>query len=128
MGRSSVRNDSQRSLPPMLLPNSSPDESPRRISSDEPEVIAARLFDAAVTNAKLTNYEIATLTGVSESLVTRWRSENYRESPSFLQMVRLPPAFHLELHRAMNLRHGFGRQILARLMNDLSDLALVVER
>jgi hypothetical protein len=103
----SSRAHGQRSLPPMLLPNSSQDEAARRISSDEPEVIAARLFDASVAAAKLTNYEVATLTGVSESLVTRWRSENYRESPSFIQMLRLPPAFHLELHRALNRHYGF---------------------
>lgn len=92
------------------------------------EQLAATFLGEAIEHAGLTNKEVAHLCGVSVSLVEKWRSIEARGCPSFVQMLLLPPAFHLELHRAMNRRFGFGAQILARLLNDVSDLALVVER
>lgn len=88
-------------------------------------VLSAQLFDEALREAKLTSQEVAHLLRVSESLVNRMRSPNYREGVSLRQMLRLPPAFHLELHRAMNRRFGFGRAMLRELLETLGCLAMV---
>lgn len=134
MARSSVRDDGQRSLPPMELRASEQPDATFRNSEHEADVLgkseqlAALFLNQAIDRAGLTNKEVAHLCGVSVSLVEKWRSTEARGCPSFVQMLLLPPAFHLELHRAVNRRFGFGAQILARLMNDLSDLAVVVER
>ncbi len=92
------------------------------------EQLAALLLGEALDAALLSNKEVAHACGVSVSLVEKWRSTEARGCPSFVQMLCLPPKFHLELHRAMNKRFGFGRQLLGRLLEDIADLALVVER
>ena len=133
------RQQNQLNLPPALLQGSEHQPVVLRKSeqasnalrtaeqADDSSRIAAELFDAAVVASKLRNPEIAHLIGVSESLVQKWRSAETRECPSFVQMLRLPPAFHIELHRAMNKRFGFGRAALNRLLDAVSDLSLVVE-
>lgn len=126
MRRSTSSADSQLSLPPTLLTNSSQQQPVRTICSQEPEALSAQLFDQALDAAHITSYEVGQLAGVSESLVNRWRSPNHRECPSFVQLLKLPPAFHLELHRAMNRHYGFGRQLLARVLDDLCGLAVAV--
>jgi hypothetical protein len=128
--------DRQLNLPPTFVTNSSEAPAPRTICSSEPEVLGSLLFDEALravrdlhgNPAPITSKEAADLVGVSVSLVDRWRSPNYREAPSLTQLLRLPPSFHLELHRAMNRRFGFGRQLLRRLLDAVGDLALVAER
>lgn len=91
------------------------------------DVLASELFDHACKATGLENKDIAHLCGVSVSLVEKWRSRETRGCPSFIQMLLLPPAFHIALHRAMNQRMGFGRAALQRLMDAASDLALVIE-
>lgn len=91
------------------------------------EHIAADVLNTAFQNARLDNKEIAHLCGVSVSLVEKWRSTEARGCPSFAQLLMLPPAFHIELHRALNKRFGFGRAALNRLTDAMADLALVVE-
>lgn len=91
------------------------------------DALAAELLNAAFDAARLTNKEIGHLCGVSVSLVEKWRSPETRGCPSFLQLLLLPPSFHIALHRAMNKRFGFGRAALARLLDAANDLALVVE-
>lgn len=139
----------QQSFPPMPLDKCSGDrvvrtkdskrESARTKDSGQPDnstILAATLFDAALSNARdihgntkpITSGEVAHLLGVSESLVNRMRSVNYREGVSFTQMLRLPPSFHLSLHREMNRRFGFGRQALLDLLDAAGVLALAVER
>jgi hypothetical protein len=120
------RANGQLSLPPTLLTNHSQQESVRTTCSQEPEVLSAQLLDAALKDAHITSYEVGQLVGVSESLVTRWRSPHHRECPSFVQLLKLPPSFHFELHRAMNRHYGFGRQLLARVLEDLGAVALAV--
>lgn len=119
----------QLSLPPTLLEKQTQREPllPKCTQPDDAHVLAAELFDAALTGAKLTSGEVAYLLGISESLVRRMRSKDARERASFVQMLRLPPAFHLELHRAMNRRFGFGRAALVQLLEAAGALALVVE-
>lgn len=141
----------QGSLPPMLLEKSEQEhpsfrmseqrssgagqrESTFRYSEHEPdacgnpEQLASQLFDEALTAARLTTKEVAHLLGISESLVQKMRSSESRGCPSFVQMLRLPPVFHLELHRAMNRRFGFGRAAIARLLDAVGDLAIITER
>ena len=92
------------------------------------EHLAAEVLDGAFSAAGLTNKEIAHLCGVSVSLVEKWRSVEARGCPSFVQMLLLPPAFHLQLHRQLNRHYGFGRAALSRVLEGLGDLALVVEK
>lgn len=130
--RSSRRKD-QLSLPPMELRASERQGTAFRKSEQgdealgKTEQIAAVLLNEAFDACGLENKEIAHLCDVSVSLVDKWRSTEARGCPSFVQMLLLPPSFHLELHRAMNARFGFGRAILRRFLDDAADLALLVE-
>lgn len=123
----------ERPLPPMEVRTSEQARATLRTSEHEPdecgtpERLASDLFDEALTAAGLTTQEVAHILGVSESLVQKMRSRDSRGCPSFVQMLRLPPAFHLELHRAMNRRFGFGRAALRRLIETVGDLAVVIE-
>jgi DNA-binding transcriptional regulator YiaG len=126
--------NAQLNLPPAEL-RASEQSSPSFRNSEQDiealgksEQLAATFLNQALDAADLTNKEVAHLCGVSVSLVEKWRSTEARGCPSFVQLLMLPPTFHLELHRAMNRRFGFGRQLLARLMHDISDLALAVDR
>lgn len=96
--------------------------------SQEPDALAAQLFDEALTQASITSQEAAYCIGVSDALVRRWRLVDHRERPSFVQLLCLPPAFHLEMNRAISRRFGFGRAALAQVLEGLGDLALAVER
>ena len=95
--------------------------------ADEFHVLAAEFFDQALTDARLSSAEAAYLFGVSESLVRRMRQSHTRERVSFVQLLKLPPTFHIALHRRMNRRFGFGRAALKNLMDVAGDLALVIE-
>lgn len=118
----------QSNLPPMMLTNRSQDVPVRtNCSQDDPDASAAAMFDAALSASGITSKEAAMLLGVSDSMVNRMRSPNHRERVSFAQMLRLPPAFHLSLHREMNKRFGFGRQALRDILDSLGTLATVGE-
>lgn len=116
----------------MPLATCSHDEPVRTKDTHRPDaasVMASELFDLALKNTKphaITSGEVAHLFGVSESLVNRMRSVNYREGVSFTQMLRLPPAFHVALHNEMNRRFGFGRQALHDLLDAVGRIALAV--
>jgi transcriptional regulator with XRE-family HTH domain len=136
MARSSVRDDRQLNLPPQEVANYAAELTPRAICSDEPQVLSAQLFDEALKNAKdfrgnprpWASKEIADRLGISESQVNKWRSPAYRETPSLLQFAALPPEVLFSFHQAMNRRFGFGRQLLARILDDLGAFALAGER
>lgn len=129
---------SQLNLPPTELRTSERDSAVFRNSEDGPErfrkaehdgyIISAALIDDTMTRARLTNQEVAYVVGVSESLVQKWRSADARACPSFAQLLRLPPTFHLELLKTMNGRFGFGRALLRAALDALADVALVMER
>lgn len=93
-------------------------------SSEQPDALAAELLNAAFDAAGLENKDIAHLCGVSVSLVEKWRSPEARGCPSFLQMLCLPPSFHLALNRAMDKRFGFGRSALLDLLDAAGRLAV----
>jgi hypothetical protein len=136
---------SQRNLPPMELRDpEQPDLAFRTSEQDAPvagtfrnseqdelalresEQFAAHLLDVAFRDAGLENKDVAFFCGVSTSLVEKWRSTEQRGCPSFVQMLLLPPAFHIALHRRLNKRYGFGRSALKQLLDAAGDLAMVV--
>lgn len=129
MARNSARVNSQLNLPPMPLVNQTQDEAvrPKYTQGDDPRAIAAEVFDSALTAANISTADVASRFRVSESLVRRMRSRDARECVSNVQMLLLPPSFHVEYFRAMNKRFGLGRALLNRLMDAAADLALVVE-
>lgn len=90
----------------------------------EADLEASKLFDQAITDAGLSNKEVAYLLGKSTSLVHRMRSTEERERVSFSQLLLLPPSFHIALHRRLNHRYGYSRAALARLIEAVSELAL----
>lgn len=127
--------DRQLNLPPATVQNLSPLETSRKKVSatdlqaiSEADRLAAELFDAALTHARISSTFVAVHLGVSESLVSRWRSPNYREQPSFSQMLRLPFSFQLGLHKAMNQRFGFGAAALRELLDAVGLVAAGMAR
>lgn len=128
---SSSRSESPLNLSPRPLSNREQQavvltkwEQQPEVETSEADALAARLFDEALIAAQISSQEAAHLFGVSESLVRKMRSPNSRERVSFAQMLRLPPAFHIALHRVMNRRFGFGRAALARLLEAAGELGL----
>lgn len=122
------RTNRQLNLPPAPLQTlSRKPESRKKFSPDAADADSAVIFDEALSASGLTSKEVGLLAGVSESLVSRWRSPNYSEAPSFTQMLRLPIAFHLALHKAMNRRFGFGRAAVEQLLEAAGLLAVAVE-
>lgn len=110
----------------MPLENCSPQASARiKDSPDAATILASELFDTALEAARITSANAAHLIGVSESLVNRMRSQNYREGVSFTQMLRLPSSFHIALFRVMNRQHGYGRAALRDLLDAAGALAVV---
>lgn len=125
----SSRSNGQLNLPPSLLPNPSQAETVRRKSSQssEPvESLASTLFAQAMDDAKLTTAEVAYLVQHSESLVTRWRSPEHREQPSFAQLLRLPPAFHMALHKRLDQHYGFSHAAVRDALEAIGRLAVAV--
>jgi hypothetical protein len=119
------RSNSERPLPLMPLENLSRGaDSRKKVSPDDSDRISAEIFDAALTAADIESTWVAAHLGVSESLVSRWRSPNYTEAPSFTQMLRLPVSFHWELNRATSKRFGFGRRAIAQVLEGLGMLAM----
>jgi hypothetical protein len=96
------------------------------LTREEAAKASSEIFDEAIRAAKLTNKEVAHLLGCSASLVMKMRSPEDRATVSFAQMLRLPLTFHIELHRAMNRRYGFGRAALARLVEAIGDIVVLM--
>lgn len=120
---------SQRSLPPMPLENcSQPSDARTKDTQPDPaSVLASELFDTALKDARITSFEVSQLLGVSESLVNRMRSPNYREGVSFTQMLRLPIEFHWQLNKVMSRRLGLRKRAVAELLDAVGSIALVTE-
>lgn len=104
-------------------------ESDTRTDRSAAVALAAVLFDEALKTAKpkaIESKEVALILDVSESLVRRWRSPNYTEGPSFVQMCCLPASFHFALHKAQNKHFGFGRHVLLDAIDAFGLLAAAV--
>jgi len=117
------RSHAQLNLPPTEVASS----EQRTETFGSSERLAAQFLNEAFLAAGLDTKEIAHLCGVSVSLVEKWRDVNARGCPSFVQMLLLPPSFHLALHRVMNRRFGFGKQALRDLLESAGALALALE-
>lgn len=94
----------------------------------EMERFAADILNEVIERSGVSVQEIATSVGTSEMMVLRWRSPDRYESPSLTQMMKMPPAILRQWHLVMARRLNFGPQILARLLDDVGDLAMVLER
>lgn len=103
--------------------------NPEDSAKDAAYALSADLFNAACgdpVHGGLTNQEIAYLWKCSEDLPRKMRSREARACPSLVQLLLLPPSFHLRLHRELNTRFGFGRAALMDLLDAAGRLALAV--
>lgn len=118
---------SQLSLGPLPLANETQAEPARPQSTHEADALAADLFDGALLSADppLSTADVAYRLDISESLVRRMRSRDARERVSYAQMLRLPPSFHLALHKLTDRHFGFGRAALRDLLDAAGRLAVV---
>lgn len=89
------------------------------------DVEASRLFDEALTDARISTKEAAFLLGVSDAMIRKMRSADIAGRVTLTQLLLLPPAFHIALHRRLNARYGFGRAALARLLEAVGELTVV---
>lgn len=135
-----TRRDSQLNLEPMEVRKPSDAEPSRRSASpaaperrnpSEPDALtiaASTLFDQALTDARITNAEAAHLMGISESLVNRMRSPNYRECVSLVQLLRCGPSVTWQFHRALHARNKFAQVALREAVQSLSLLAVGIDQ
>jgi hypothetical protein len=100
--------------------------SPRELTPEEADRLAAEVFDEALTASHIGTEDAARMVGVSKGLVSKWRSPHYTERPSYGQLLRLGPEFNLAMNRIVARRFGFARAALLTLMDAASDLALAV--
>lgn len=97
---------------------------PVELTAEQAELLAAEVFDEALTAAGIGTEQAGLIIGVSKGLVSKWRSKAYRERPSYAQMLRLPATFHLAMNRIVSRRFGFARAALRTLMDAAGDLAV----
>lgn len=144
------RSNSQLSLPPMKVGKSEGQgpafrksdsgdrdvrfsESTPLATADEAARLSAEIFDESLRTTRigtvvgLERKEVAELLGVSQNLVDRWCNPNEQSSPSDLQMLRMPWAFHLARHRVMNKRFGFWRAAIGRVFESFGDVVMGCE-
>ena len=94
-------------------------------SESEADAEAAFLIDRALYDARITSKELAGHLNLTESLINRWRSPNYHESPAFRQIVRFPLWFHWKLFKLMAKRYGFAKYAAAESMDAAATFAMV---
>jgi len=85
------------------------------LSADDADLLSKQLIDEAMEAAGITNDAAAFVLGVSSSLVGKMRSVTNRERMSHAQMLRLGPAFYIELHCALDKRTGWFRRFAMHL-------------
>jgi len=123
-----TRDKSQLNLPVTPLRKMA-DSEPERKNSEPDGVIRAAsvLFDQALHDACVTNQEASHLMGVSESLVHKMRSPDYRECVSLVQLLRCGPMVVWKFHCALHAKEQFGQRALREAMQALSLLAVGIE-
>lgn len=97
-------------------------------SDENPCTAASVLVDECITDARLDSKVVAQLCGVTTSLVNRWRSSNYDDSPSLAHLLRLPAGFHWALVKRLIRRFAFGQRAIAEAVETQGVLAVVVGR
>jgi hypothetical protein len=60
---------------------------------------------------------------VSKSLVSRWRSPEYAELPTYAHVVALGPDFERAYSKSVSQMNGWGRVALMDVVQALGDLA-----
>jgi len=130
---------SQLNLPPSLVANPSGKATSRtsleseragRTKDSQPDattILASELFDRALDDARVTSAEAAHLVGVSESLINRMRSPNYRECVSLVQLLRCGPVVVWKFHVALHHKEQFGQRALREAMQALSLIAVGID-
>jgi transcriptional regulator with XRE-family HTH domain len=108
------------SLKADLRNNNSP---PLSLTVAQAGALVASVVDEAAIRAGLSNDDLASLCGVSKSLVSRWRSPHYKERPSLAQLFLLPLTFQHALHKVLGFRFGVRRAAMAALLDAVADLA-----
>lgn len=90
-----------------------------------PEMQASVVLDMACLRMWGTGAgkQVALITGVSESLVSRWRNPDQRELPSIGQVATLGADFIRIYQKEQRKFYGFGRQALLDLLAVVEDLA-----
>lgn len=131
------RSQSQLNLPPTEVLRSDHDAAPvrkpdhadqavRNTDREAAEALASTIFSNALQAAGIEHGEAAYLLGVSASMVDKMCSPNERQAPSFVQLLLLPPSFHLALIKELDKHFGLGRALLARVQESLGTLGLLV--
>lgn len=129
---------SQMPLPPMEVRKTDPsgtairksdqeNQSVRASDREAAEARAAAMFSRALDAAGITRDEAGYLMGgISRSLVDKMCSPTERQCPSLVQLLLLPPQFHLALIQELDGHFGLGRAVLARVQQAVGTLALLV--
>lgn len=136
------RNQSQVALPPMEVRSSNHQDAsvrkshqgpdavvkPHQIDRNAAEILAATIFDNALESAGITRDEAAFLMGqISRSMVDQMCSTSAPKSPSLIQLLMLPPQFHVALIQELDKHFSLGRALLARAQQALGTLGLLVK-
>jgi hypothetical protein len=119
----------QIALPPMEVRKADRDPAVVRKTDqarESAESLAATIFDAALKSAGIERGEAAYLFGVSTSMVDKMCSPNERQAPSLIQLLMMPPHFHIALIKELDKHFGLGRALLARVQESLGTLGLLV--
>jgi hypothetical protein len=103
------------------------DDAAFQSSESDSARLSSALLKGSFDRAGLTPKDVAHICGVSRSLVDKWLDPDVISAPSFIQLLRLPPSFHLALNREVSKHYGFGREALLRAIYALGDLAMALE-
>lgn len=132
------RHQSQAPLPPMevrkadqvgavVRKSDQEDRAVRNTDREASEALAATMFSAALDASGITRDEAGFLMGgISRSLVDKMCSPTERQCPSLIQLLLLPPSFHIALIQELDKHFGLGRAMLARVQQSLGALGLLV--
>jgi hypothetical protein len=100
------------------------EETVRTPDRADAAALAATIFSNALESARITRDEAAYLFGVSRSLVDKMTTGE--KAPSLVQLLMLPPQFHLALIRELDAHFGLGRSVLAQVQQAIGTLGLLV--
>lgn len=100
---------------------------PHQIDRNAAEILAASMFSNALDAANISRDEAAFLMGgITRSMVDQMCSTTVPKAPSLIQLLLLPPTFHLALIKELDKHYGLGRALLARVQESLGTLGLLV--
>jgi hypothetical protein len=98
-----------------------------RNDRESADALAAAIFTHALESAGITRDEAAYLMGgISRSMVDQMCAPTVAKAPSLVQLLLLPPQFHLALIRELDAHFGLGRSVLAQVQQAIGTLGLLV--